>query len=115
MNQDRFRKLLEGLLEKSRKNQVEWEPGVSNSCIVRFPDGSHIEVAGESPSHEPDWASAELCSPEGSTIRHIHAEELGEQGENYEFEFLNTVLQDANRVAHGHDKVFDAVEEYLKK
>jgi len=129
LTKSEFRDVLQRLLEKSRKDQVQWQPipglfvrthfnsaALSTTFAesdaqthmkyqVEFEDGSRIYVESDSPDAAPDWASAELIVGNRRVIG-MQAEDGDQTGD---FELLNSLVLEAGRHVEGWDKALQKI------
>ena|SRR5439155_12427701 len=106
---DHFRKILRGLLERAKKNEVNWQ--VSNiraarsSYLVEFP-ASAITVEFFSPESEPDYYVARLFNDRRNAVQTLGATE----SEKGDWELLSNLSTEAYRAVTGWDKAMADAE-----
>lgn len=103
-----FIKVLEGLLEKARRDEVNWtyergEKGkpLKGSYTVKLP-ASSIRIDFISPESDPDFYVARLLNGEGRSVKVVTAQEI--PAEQAQWDLLKSLWDEAYRAISGWDK-----------
>lgn len=107
---ERFPRLLQLLLEKSRENGVDWRPSprYDRQYLTKFPS-EEITVGFISPETEPDFYYADLSRGGSAVLR-----EAANQNDRPKWDLLSALYSEAERIAVGWDQALDDVEKALK-
>lgn len=106
---DKFREILQRLLEKSKAGKVTWGEVQGVRCFhLRFDPNSLLVVTYDSPNSSPDVASAALYVG-GRVVVGLTAEDGGE-----DWDLLNSLYLDAERCVRGWDVALDTIERALQ-
>ncbi len=108
MNLERLKRLLERLLEKSRKNEVRWNANIDGSFSVLFPSKGSILINAGASNLSPEWASAYLVTSMNRQVLGLTAEHT-----DPDYPLLISLYEDAQRSFEDWDSSFAEIEEML--
>ena len=111
ITEDKFREILNRLLEKSKSGKVNWQVDVYNNTEfhVYFDPTTRLEVGFDSPESEPDWAYANLVADEKQ------AATLRSEDDSDDFILLKDLYRDAQRCLYRWDQVLDSIDKVLSE
>lgn len=104
----KLKDILEALLNRSRRNQVNWQPREKGTYSVRFPD-SELILRYRSPPTEPDYLEVLVVTMRGSV-----AAEQGIGETHSLWPLVQEVYAEAERCVTGWDKVLSGIETALR-
>jgi hypothetical protein len=107
MRSEKFRALLEKLLERSRENKVEWVARANEVYVADFP-ASAVTIRLVKPETEPDYYLAELLNDRGKTVANMTAMEA-----EFDAVLLAALYDEAFRLTSGWDKAIEDAERAL--
>ncbi len=112
IDEDKFREILQRLLEKSRGNKVRWRQSTSDEggelYAVFFPRNAQVDIYYNSPPSAPDCIRATLFVGKRLAIS-MDAED----GDSPDWKLLESVVQDARRCVFGFDEALEAIDQAL--
>ncbi|MBT4866858.1 MAG: hypothetical protein HON53_17275 [Planctomycetaceae bacterium] len=108
---EQFVSTLEKLLERSKKNEVNWQRGSQSVFLVSFQGSpiTHISIAFGSPEAAPDWFEAALYV--GNEI--AMALRVEEGGDTEQFDLLYELWKNAERSVVKWDQSLNVVNKAL--
>ena len=106
--EEQLREVLTKLLERSRKNEVNWLSGRDPEYFVKFPDNSRIVLIYASPESAPDWVAASLVV-NGVEVANLFAED-GDDAKKETFTLMRQLWQDAHRSVTGWDTAINQIK-----
>ena len=104
---DKFREILQRLLEKSKADKVAWRAGPNDAFYVQIDRISRITVRYDSPQSSPDFADAEFW------MDSTRVAGLGAEDGNEDWELLSGLYDEAKRGALGWDVALERIEKAL--
>ncbi|MCX7428131.1 MAG: hypothetical protein NTW96_21185 [Planctomycetia bacterium] len=105
---DKFREILQRLLEKSKAGKINWRETHPGEFSILFADGSIIAVRYDSPRSGPDMITADLLIA-GAPVVSVQSEDGDE-----DWELLSSLHFDAELHARGWNSAFGTIEKALQ-
>ena len=110
LTDDRFKAILQTLLEKSREDKVNWSGSIEDATVyVSFPERSRIMVRFRSPESEPDEVGVILGV--GETVIASLVTVDGDE----DYPLVKQLYDEAYRYLTGWDAAVAAIERELAK